>query len=182
MNTTTDNKQALRDFVAGLGLDYQAVFVPTTQGPEVEHPQLHWSITLSKGRQRFTTTYSQGMGHVVGYRQFHKTPYHKRIAEEGYRKTCETGKLWKYMEGMDWWTPKDVQPAPELLDVLYCLVLDADVLEHSGLESWASDLGYDTDSRKAEAIWKTCIEQSLALKGLIGSTNLEALRELYQDY
>ena len=75
-----------------------------------------------------------------------------------------------------------MQPTPKLLDVLYCLVMDALILDYSSYEEWAPELGYDIDSRKGEQVYKDCIKQSLALKNLIGHEALEKLRELYQDY
>lgn len=50
---------------------------------------------------------------------------------------------------------------PELADVLDCLVSDASSVRNSrGFEDWCADLGYDTDSRKAEKTYKTCERQA----------------------
>ena len=127
--------------------------------------------------------YSEGCAHVKGYKQSHNTPYDRRKQEEMIRKTCETGKLWHHMPSGDFWheTSKQ-QPAPDVLDVLYCVISDADVLNHNSYEQWASDLGYDEDSRKGEAIYQACIKQSLSLKNLIGYQAIEKLKELFQDY
>jgi hypothetical protein len=51
-------------------------------------------------------------------------------------------------------------PDPTVVDVLYCLVADAwGVTNVSSFEEWCNDLGYDSDSRKAEAVFKACEEQ-----------------------
>ena len=93
--TANDTKQALQDYVATLGLTYQATFQPRPQPREtVEHPQLNWIITLSKGNQTAQFPYSQGMGHVKGYKQYFKNSYERRCSEACYRKTCETGVLY----------------------------------------------------------------------------------------
>lgn len=181
MTTDTHNKQSLTDYVDGLGLAYVATFVPKAQ-PKEQHPQLHWSIQFSVGRHSLTVPYSQGMGHVKGYKQFHKTPYDKRNAEALYRETCETGKLYRHMQNIDFNATIGTQPAPDILDVLYCLVSDADVLNYACYEDWASELGFDPDSRTGEATYRQCLQQSLGLRNLIGNAALEKLAELFRDY
>ena len=58
---------------------------------------------------------------------------------------------------------------PTAYDVLYCLLSDADVENYgSDFESWASDLGYDPDSRKAEKIYNQCVAQTKKLHKLLG--------------
>lgn len=56
---------------------------------------------------------------------------------------------------------------PDAEGVLDCLLSDASGIDQD-FESWASDLGYDTDSRKAEAIYKECQKQTEKLKRLLG--------------
>lgn len=166
-----------------LGLTYSAVFVPTRQpADKVQHPQLHWICTFTKGRQSMTIPYHQGCAHVPGYQQFHKNNYEKRLHDDMIREACETGIVradWK----LDSYKSRKVkQPEPTLTDVLYCLVMDSSVLNTSGFEEWASDCGYDTDSRKAEKTYRACLEQSLQLKSLIGQAALDTLQEAFQDY
>jgi hypothetical protein len=71
---------------------------------------------------------------------------------------------------------------PDTLDVIYSLVTDADVLNHSSFEDWASEFGYDTDSRKAETIYRECLSTALALRNGIGEDGLRKLQEAAQDY
>ena len=59
---------------------------------------------------------------------------------------------------------------PTAADVLDCLASDAASVENSReFEEWASDLGYDPDSRKAEKIYKTIIKQAERLKKFLGN-------------
>lgn len=184
---TPEAKQELERFVESLGLLYKATFVPTPQ-PLVKHPQLHWKIELEgrvKSSHRMVVPYSEGCAHVKGYQQVHKTPYDKYMHDRAIREACETGKyamdMTVYINQSAFVIRKE-QPAPELLDVLYCLVSDASVLEHPTFESWASEYGYDTDSRQAEDTYRACLELSLQLRALLGNDNLEKLQELFQDY
>jgi hypothetical protein len=185
MTTDTDNKQALREYVNSLGITYQATFQPKPQPKEkVKYPQLHWLITLSKGSQSMQVPYSEGVAHVVGYKQppFGHMTLHDAEEQDQFRKTCETGKLYKLMPSIQYLAGIREQPAPDMLDVLYCLIMDASVLDYSSYEEWGPDLGYDVDSRAGEKVYQQCIAQSLALKQLIGFQRIEKLRELYQDY
>lgn len=196
MSTTqTDDKKALREYVNCLGLTYTATFQPRPQPREtVEHPQLHWLITLSNGKQSAQFPYFEGIAHVQGYQQ---PPWNGRMtiaqAEEQkqYRKTCETGLLYNTTDrSAAFGTVKGKQPAPDLLDVLYCLVSDASVRHVSTYEEWASDYGYDADSRKGEETYRACQKQTTDLLRVLGGgtvgrnalDRLEKLEELFQDY
>jgi hypothetical protein len=65
---------------------------------------------------------------------------------------------------------------PNLKDVLDCLASDSVGVENAGsFEEWAREYGYDTDSRKAEAIFNTCKIQSTKLRALLGNDAYETL-------
>lgn len=187
MSTThTDNKQAIREYVDSLGLTYTATFQPRPQPREsVVHPQLHWLVTLSNGKQVAQFPYREGVGHVTGYQTYHKTHYDKAQAEARYRKACETG----LVQEREFSQPTP-QPAPDVLDVLYCLVLDASVRHASTYEEWAAENGYDADSRKGEQVYRDCQKQTTDLLRVLGGgtvgrnalKRLEKLEELFQDY
>lgn len=58
---------------------------------------------------------------------------------------------------------KGKQPAAD--EVLGCLVSDARGVDYCrSFEDWCADYGYDTDSRKAERIFKACERSSKNLK------------------
>lgn len=60
---------------------------------------------------------------------------------------------------------------PDAASVINCLASDAASVENNnltGFEGWASDLGYDPDSRKAEKIFKVCKVQAAKLKKFLG--------------
>ena len=59
---------------------------------------------------------------------------------------------------------------PTAAGVLNCLASDSASVENvRSFEDWASDLGYDPDSRKAEKIYKTIIKQAERLKKFLGN-------------
>jgi len=58
---------------------------------------------------------------------------------------------------------------PTLADVLDCLASDASGVDNAqSFEDWASEYGYDTDSRKAERTYRICEGQAQKLKALLG--------------
>lgn len=70
----------------------------------------------------------------------------------------------------------------EIQDVIHGLLSDGDAIDHPTYESWASDFGYDTDSRKGEALYRTCLEIGLKLRSSLGDENLRKLRDEFQGY
>src|SRR5574341_809736 len=59
---------------------------------------------------------------------------------------------------------------PTVAEVLSCLADDAASVESAGgkFEEWASELGYSSDSREAERIFRACERQRDALRRLLG--------------
>ena len=65
--------------------------------------------------------------------------------------------------------------APEAADVLSCLASDASSVSQSDIEEWCRDMGYDTDSRKAERTYKICQKQAGRLKRFLGDDLYDTL-------
>jgi hypothetical protein len=58
---------------------------------------------------------------------------------------------------------------PTAADVLDCLASDASSIDNArGFEEWASELGYDADSRKAEKTFKACERSAEKLHNFLG--------------
>lgn len=71
---------------------------------------------------------------------------------------------------------------PKLADVLCSLQMDVSSAVNAGdFEDWASDLGYDTDSRKAEQIYRACLKSADDLAELFGES-WETFLALEEDY
>lgn len=66
------------------------------------------------------------------------------------------------------------EPKPE--DVLECLVSDAQAAgPETSFENFCDDFGYDTDSRKAERVYKACQRTGKHLKRLLGEEAYDTL-------
>lgn len=58
---------------------------------------------------------------------------------------------------------------PTVDEVLNCLAMDSASVENSrDFEDFCNELGYDTDSRRAERTYKACVRQAKEMKALLG--------------
>jgi hypothetical protein len=53
--------------------------------------------------------------------------------------------------------------------------MDASGVDRGDFEEWADDLGYDPDSRKANATWKICQRQAKKLEAFLGADDYHTL-------
>ena len=63
---------------------------------------------------------------------------------------------------------------------MYCLIVDSEACSET-FESWCSNFGYDTDSRKAMDTYLACQKNGEKLRKA-GVTDIEAAREAFRDY
>lgn len=61
--------------------------------------------------------------------------------------------------------------APSAMDILYCIRCDDPHNEY--FEDWCDNYGYDPDSRKAFAIYETCVRQTTMFKRNFPNVNLD---------
>lgn len=73
--------------------------------------------------------------------------------------------------------------APKLNDVCHSLISNgAAFFDGQRFEDWASDLGYDPDSRKAENTFRLCDEIGRALSRHLSRDQIDGLREWASNY
>lgn len=169
------------------GISIKAEFVPFSKsrhaandpGNRPYNRSLNWKVTLVKdGRDILTTDYSAGCGHCPSYKQNARwtLDYTQLIVfETEHGKTAHRPNGFSFIKG-----GKPIMPKP--LDVIHSLMLDSDVLDYSGFEGWAAEFGYDEDSRKAESIYRECLEIALKVRNGIGETAMRELQEAARDY
>ncbi len=168
---TTEAKVAAK--LAEWGITYSAEFVPLSMSRNADkgEPSLNWKVTNGN----FTTDYMQGIGHMPGYEArntLEQVESRKRAAEDG---------RWAKRYS-DFGFGRIAIPSPSAADVLYCLLTDADVIDYASFEDWASEFGYDTDSRKAEQNYRACMDTALRMRQVLGDARMAELRELLADY
>lgn len=168
-------------------IEMTAKYIPTPFNPNEKDWDkggcLKWSITLERNGFKMIVPYRQGYGHIVNYPNrwnSSMTIYEAEMLERLCNgKAGKSGEVRYVRDG-----EKFIKIVPPTLeDVLYCLVSDSDCLDALNFEEWASELGFNPDSRKDFAIWEECLNQSRLFRRLVGNdTALELLREHFQDY
>lgn len=69
-----------------------------------------------------------------------------------------------------------IQGEPKAADVLNALASDSAGFDNArSFEDWASEYGYDPDSRKAEKIYRVCERQAAKLKNFLGDDLYQVL-------
>ena len=177
MESTETPKSRAQALLDELGLTIKSDFVPFSRSRHAKDREktLNWLVTvLHKGRDVLTTDYSAGIAHAPSYGG-HGAPLFRRMSVETQKAIdteCETGRDMK----------RNMRIEPVDVDVFNSLVQDSDVLNYSSFEDWADECGLDTDSRKAEQMYRACMTTALALRSAIGDANLGRLREAFRDY
>lgn len=178
MSEASEKIQAAMD---AQGLTVESVFVPFSQSRNAGNKDLslNWRVTLKRnGREVVTTDYTAGAGHCPAYKLSMKEAGGRNsiMRHEMLRHECETGRVYRR------YGPGVAKIEPDAVSVVWSLTRDADVLDAGGFEEWASEYGYDADSRKAEKIYRDCLDLALKLRAGLGDEGLRALREAGEGY
>jgi hypothetical protein len=76
----------------------------------------------------------------------------------------------------------ETAPTPTLFDALYCLCSDASMWENArNFEDFCGDIGYDSDSRKAEGIYNACGQVAKDLRAVLGRKLYDELLAMDED-
>lgn len=170
-----------------MGVGLVATFVPFSQSRSKgeSRPSLNWRVALQyRGRGVIETDYTQG----CGYAPAHKNPITfgsgKRdqwATDRAIASECETGRRTVNVNGAGHATPGKARiPPPDVVDVLCSLLWEARVLDCLDFADWCAELGMDTDSIKARAMYDACIAAALKLRGAFGEKTLSELHELFE--
>lgn len=182
----TEKAKAYCEQLLANGVSYSAEFVPQSQSrnKDESRPILNWRVTIAKGNAKLEADYMQGCAHIPHYSHaFAKLS----VYDAAVREACETGKsrivpaknAYDAAQGGRAVPIAREIPAPKFADVLYSLVSDASAIDFTGFEAWASEYGYDTDSRQAEQTYRACLDIALKLRAIV---DLDEAREAFQDY
>jgi hypothetical protein len=143
---------------------YVGMHTDKAEGDSKPWRAFEWKIRLTRGDRSFETSYKQGLAHC-------KHASRKPAGQPSEANTPELARTFKPYgrltiadcEGFVIPTP------PTLPGVLESLQSDSHSGAHLLFEDFASKLGYDTDSRKAETIWRACQTIRGELQHLLGS-------------
>lgn len=160
------------DILNTLGITIDATYIPH-ETPAGESPQLRWRVSVRRnGREFHSTEYSAGCAHAPEYKK--GGGHYGRGVTAAVVAECETGIIYGDRLGRP-------VPPPDVADVVHCLLMDASGTDET-FEEWAGNLGFDPDSRKAEAAFKACRETAAALRRAFDREELESLEAAFANY
>lgn len=152
-------------------------------------PHIAYDVTLKRnGRSVWSGPYRLGVGHVTIPKRFEDNP---RGLEKDEVYALNTLRAKPYATLADPALAASVaaklakvqKVTPKLTDVVYSLLMDGSAyFDAATFEDWCDEYGYDTDSRKAETIWKTCDEIGRNLARAFTLQELGELREAASNY
>ena len=127
----------------------------------------NFTITISYNGKSYSTSYSMGIGHRKLIRS---------VKKEGNRYwESISGQFYTEMEACKAQWLKLVEP--NLADVMHCLLLDGRCSEGT-FEDFCSELGYDSDSRKALETYLACQANGNGILKVIGRELFNELSQL----
>lgn len=156
---------SLVNFLTERGLEVEGDFVPFSKSRNANerHYSLNWIGRIkSKSRVVLSADYQQGEGHLPSYKQFARRTV---MYDELLKSEAETGRKHR---GENFLFPMGKRIPFPAEDFLQCIALDCEAINAGCFEAWAEDVGFDPDSRKAEAIYRTCLNYALALRSALG--------------
>ena len=174
----SDNQEIIA-LIDALGVDLSYTFIPFSESrnKDLRHKSLNWVVTLTRhGVPVFSTEYSAGIGHCPSFKPGKLSVYDAEAIEI----ECERGR--KAMNYAGRMVPSMALIVPKLLDVMYAIVMDYNVLDYNCFEDWADDYGYDSDSRQDESVYRSAMANSLKLRNGIGDSNMQDLIDAFQEY
>lgn len=167
--------------LAALGVTMRAAFVGQPADPKLLNSLLFWHVeVLYRGSIVLREPWRMGTAYVQVQRGDRWHSAHTcRLTTDVYDAVKAAVE-----RGVGGW-PLSVAcrlVAPCAADVLASLSRDASVLDFPTFEAWASEYGYDPDSRSALATYNELLAQSLRYRSALPEETRAAIAALLQDY
>lgn len=184
---TSENALNIQDVLTGMGVSMISEFVPFSKSRNSKNKDLsiNWIVTIKRNNSSVSTDYMQGIGHLPEPIQ---PKYFGRETQENVmlqKHACETGKVGYFAPALNkivTGTKPKLLNSPTIDEVLYCLILDASVIDYPSFADWAHDFGYNDDSMKDKAVYDECMVLALQMRHLFNDAEMNTLRKLFQDY
>lgn len=187
MNTKADTiRTTVAQYLSDRKITVEWTFVPFSQSRNKgeKDPSLNYRAAILRDGRPVkgldAVDYMMGCAHCPSYQSPHKA--RSALQQKAIAWECENGRPARIHPSGEILPASKTPILPNVADLFYSLTLDADVLDHPTFDDWAAEFGYDTDSRKGEAIYQQCLQLALALRALLGETGIADLREMMQDY
>jgi hypothetical protein len=164
---TLEQPARLQSLLDSLGVTLSLAFLgyqPETAKPKAERwPHFAWRVTLQRGVESYSSDYRTGIGHAK--------PMSPNANLNGLTYSAAETKWYNNVKNVN---------KPTSADIVYSLISDAQSGSDT-FEDFCSNLGYDTDSRKAFDTYLAC---QGALNGMrrLFREHFDAVAEAAQDY
>ena len=159
------------EFITHAGLIFSFVQLLTRTSNDTDWPDgaVHFQVCVTRDTRHYAVEYSAGPGCVEHWAREQKgvRPWSRDLRAP--RKSVA------YAEGLAK-ASKAYKPDPA--DVLQSLQVDCSVSYHDTFEDWASEFGYDLDSRKAERTYDACRKTAKAMRDVLGAELFETFMQL----
>lgn len=143
-----------------------------------ESPMCAWIVTFTNAKTGRSENFDYFTGYGCGpdwseqwlsrnYQEVANVPKHKRYSIADKALLCRISHAHNFKA--KW--------KPDAIEILNAIARDGDALECT-FEDWAADYGYDSDSRKAESIYRACQENALRLKKILSTDKIETIKSL----
>lgn len=155
-------------------------------GVDDDWPHIAYVVSLMlNGKVVLNTPYKMGVGHVKWPKTFEQIP---RGGDVPVFNTLRHNPGAQLKNKLEHATAAALlarlqKVTPSLCDVMHSLITDGEAFFNAqSFEDWASDFGYDSDSRSAEAIYRACDSIGRKLAQGIPKGTLDKVREILADY
>ena len=174
MSTTTSATPDLATLADELGLSLTASNRRAHYDADQKWTSIRFDCVLTRnGREVWSGPYNLGVGHLKAITDIERA--NGKLPRNAAPTQAQLAALTCYAAAE--------RLQPKLADVLHSLLSDGSAF-FDGLtfEDWASDFGYDTDSRKAEAMFRECDAIGRKLARAFKPEELESLRAVAAEY
>lgn len=181
MLNINEQDKAVAEFLTQRGIKYSVKFLGAMDhDKEWQHDT--WLITFTgEGNKVFNLEYKTGLGHRIeqtsltgGFSLVQKNAIKAlKKSTELQRVTFATGKTGKRFESY--------AVVPTQASVLYCVVSDLSMSEGKFYD-FCDNCGYDSDSRKALAIYDAACKQSRDARLFFNNSVIQELQIMLEDY
>lgn len=187
MNDIATQHSAIDATLAELGITIDDIYMMPAAVDDKGWKHIPFSVTLSRnGKPILRTTYRVGLGHVKREKLWPMPEGCLDGLQVAFLKKRDDRVLPEYAHEFlavvtDAARRQKLKPEPR--DVVHSLCTDGlCALHDQTFEEWCSDYGYDTDSRKAAAIYRECEKIGKALCSGLTRPVYQQLTEVFSNY
>lgn len=173
--TVNDIDKVVAEYLTKRGvLSYKAIHAGDLSNDK-EWPCDLWRIVFTaQNHKEFVTEFRTGLGHRINLKNSFGFTAYKTQADKLKQVTGMASACVKINDCAYAITPTQAS-------VLYCLLSDAEC-GNDTFDGFCSNMGYDTDSRKALETYLACQETNTKLNKFFSRETINTLQELLQDY